>query len=432
MIERYTRPEMGEVWSLENRFQKMLEVEKAVAFVQGQQNIIPQKAAQDIQKRARFSLKRIQKIEERTRHDVVAFVQNVSESLGASGRYVHYGLTSSDVLDTAFSLQVKEAKKVLHKAVGAFQKNLLFQIRKHKGTLCAGRTHGMHAEPTTFGYKLSGYYMELQRNKERLEKAFRQMAVGKLSGAVGSYSFMTPEMERKICRRLKLNTEDIATQVIPRDRHCEMLGALCFIGLMLERLALELRHLQRTEVAEAFEGFSKGQTGSSAMPHKKNPISAENISGLARLLKSYFIASQDNVTLWHERDISHSSVERVSFPDAFILCDYALARMSEVLSCLQVKPLRMKQNMELSRGQIFTSHLLISLIKKGLSRKEAYELLQSLSHDLKEGEHLRDRLLKHKKTQKILTKKQWDHLFSGEPYKKNIEKMIQKKVLCGR
>ncbi len=432
MIDRYTTEKMGRVWTLENKFQKMLQVEQAVAFVQSSCGMISKKAAQDICKTKKISVKKILEVEKKTHHDVTAFVQSVAETLGSSGDYFHYGLTSSDVLDTGLSLQVREAGEVLKRSLKELEKNLISQIRRHKKTLCVGRTHGCHAEPTTFGYKLSGYFAELQRSKGRFERALLQMQVGKFSGAVGAYSLITPSLEKKICSYLKLKCETIATQVIPRDRHCELLGSLCFLGLFLERLSVELRHLQRTEVGEVSEKFSKGQTGSSAMPHKKNPISAENLSGTARLLRSYFLASQENLALWHERDISHSCVERVSFPDSFILCDYAVNRMSNLLTHLEVNSSRMLENMELSQGQVFTSYLLMVLIKKGWSRNKAYKLLQSTSHRLKACENLKEKLYEDENIKQSFKKKEWNDIFSGKYHIKDLTKVIEKRILCGR
>ncbi len=428
MIARYTRPEMGELWTQEARFQCLLEVEVAVAEAQSELGIIPKKAAQDIKKKARFSIPRIEEIEKTTRHDVIAFVSNMAENVGPMGRYIHYGMTSSDVLDTALALQIKKAGPILKKSFQALEKSLLKKISDHKETMCAGRTHGMHAEATTFGLKLGGYLAEVRRSWKRLERALYQAEFGKLSGAVGTYSTQSPEVEKRVCKKLGLKVETIATQVIPRDRHAEVMWALAMVGAALERLSVELRHLQRTEVGEVIEGFQKGQKGSSAMPHKKNPISAENLTGVARILRGYLSASMENIALWHERDISHSSVERVIFPDAFIICDYALDRMSRLIDGLFVDSERMKKNMDLSQGQLFSSQVLLALIEeKGASREEAYAQVQSLCHGLKPGEHLRDVLL----DQKILEKKRVEQIFSGKTLKKGIEENL-KRLNAGR
>ena len=425
MIARYTRKPMAEIWDLETKFQCMLDVEVTVAEVQAELSMIPKKAAQDIRKFSKFSVKRIEAIEKTTRHDVIAFVTNVAENVGANGRFVHYGLTSSDVLDTAMSLQIRKASQVLLPSLKRLEAALKKQIQLHKKTLCAGRTHGMHAEPTSFGMKLCGFYAELERNKKRFLQAIEQMQICKLSGAVGTYSAQSPQVERKVALKLKLKTETIATQVVPLYRHAEMMLSLALMGAGLERLSVELRHLQRTEVGEVLEGFKKGQKGSSAMPHKKNPISGENITGAARMLRAYAQASLENIALWHERDISHSSVERVFIPDAFILCDYALDRMGEVIENLVVDKDRMLQNMELSQGQLFSSHVLLALVKKGLSREEAYKHVQRVSHTLGAKENLKDQLLGDSEVGQLLTKKQLEDIFSGKTHIAQIEKNIE-------
>ena len=426
MIDRYTRPEMGNVWSLESRFEKMLEVEKAVAATQAELGIIPKAAALSIMQKSKFNLGRILEIEKKTKHDVIAFVTNVAESVGKDGAYVHFGMTSSDVLDTALSLQIITAQGVLLKSINKLREALINQAKKHKGTLCAGRTHGIHAEPTSFGLKLLGFVMELDRNILRIKSAISNVSIAKLSGAVGTYSSQPPEVEHLVAEKLHLKTEAVATQVIPRDRHAEVINSLAILVSGFERLAIEFRHLQRTEVAEVIEGFGKGQKGSSAMPHKKNPISAENITGLARLLRSYASASLENIALWHERDISHSSVERVIFPDAFILADYASDRMANLVSGLDIDAEKMRENMEISQGQLFSSHLLLALVKQGLSREDAYKLVQLSAHKLKRGEHLRDKVSCDKKITKYLTKKVIYEIFSGVSHKKAIESQVKK------
>lgn len=426
MIERYTRPEMGLLWHADHRFGKMMEVEIAVAQVQAQLGIIPKGAAKTIAQKARFNVKRISEIEKETKHDVIAFVSNLAESVGPQGKYIHYGLTSSDVLDTAFSLQIREAGTVLMKSIVALEKSLRSLVNKHAETLCAGRTHGMFAEPTTFGFKMAGFLAETERNKKRVKAALDNMMICKLSGAVGTYSSQPAKVETLVAKKLRLKPETIATQVIPRDRHAEMLNALAILGTGLERLAVELRHLQRSDVAEVTEGFTKGQKGSSAMPHKKNPISAENITGLSRLLRGYAIAGLENVALWHERDISHSSVERVVFPDAFIVADYALNRMSILLDGLDVNKKRMLENIESSQGQIFSSHVLLALIQKGMIREEAYALVQRLCHSLGYGEHLKDKLIVDDQVRSLLKPKEIEEIFTGKKHKKSIKDIIKR------
>lgn len=426
MIERYTRPEMGLLWHADQRFGKMMEVEIAVAQVQARLGIIPKGAAKVIAQKARFSVKRISEIERETKHDVIAFVSNLAENVGPQGRFIHYGLTSSDVLDTAFSLQVREAGAVLMGSIVALEKALKNLVKKHAETLCAGRTHGMFAEPTTFGFKMAGFLAETQRNKKRVKAALDNMMICKLSGAVGTYSSQPIKVEALVAKELGLKPETIATQVIPRDRHGEMLNSLALLGAGLERLAVELRHLQRSDVAEVTEGFTKGQKGSSAMPHKKNPISAENITGLSRLLRGYALSALENVALWHERDISHSSVERVIFPDAFIVADYALNRMTILLEGLEVDKKRMLENINSSQGQIFSSHVLLSLVQKGMRREEAYALVQRLCHSLGYGEHLKDKLMVEDQVRDLLKPKEIEEIFTGKKHKKSIKDIIKR------
>ncbi|WP_413570644.1 adenylosuccinate lyase [Bdellovibrio sp. HCB117] len=426
MIERYTRPEMGLLWHADHRFGKMMEVEIAVAEVQAQMGIIPKVAAKSIAQKSRFNVKRISEIEKETKHDVIAFVSNLAENVGPHGKYIHYGMTSSDVLDTAFSLQIREAGVVLMNSITTLEKSLKSLVKKHAETLCAGRTHGMFAEPTTFGYKMAGFLAETERNKKRVKAALDNMMICKLSGAVGTYSSQPAKVEAAVAKKLRLKPETIATQVIPRDRHAEMLNALALLGTGLERLAVELRHLQRSDVGEVTEGFTKGQKGSSAMPHKKNPISAENITGLSRLLRGYAIAGLENVALWHERDISHSSVERVVFPDAFIVADYVLNRMSILLDGLEVNKKRMLENIDSSQGQLFSSHVLLALVAKGMIREEAYALVQRLCHSMGYGEHLRDKLLVDDQVRALLKPKEIDEIFTGKKHKKSIKDIIKR------
>jgi adenylosuccinate lyase len=426
VIERYTRPEMGAIWEQENKFAKMLQVEVAVAKVQASLKIIPRVAATQIAAKGKFSIPRILEIEKQTKHDVIAFVSNVAENVGEYGRFVHFGLTSSDVLDTAFSLQVGEAGEVLFQTLDELQRAFKNLIRQHIDTLCAGRTHGMFAEPTTFGLKMAGFLAELDRHRVRLERALQQMAIAKLSGAVGTYASQSPIVEAKVAKLLKLIPETVATQVVPRDRHAEVMTALALLGAGLERWAVEFRHLQRSEVGEVVEGFSKGQKGSSAMPHKKNPISAENITGCARLLRGYALAALEDVALWHERDISHSSVERVIFPDAFIIADYAVHRMSELVRGLKVDKKRMQQNMDLSQGQLFSSQVLLALVEKGLDRELAYAHVQRLCHSLGEGEHLRDKILQDPELKRLLKSKEVSDIFKGIKNKKSIHQIVRR------
>tara|TARA_B100001248_G_scaffold262672_1_gene260740 strand:+ start:10794 stop:12083 length:1290 start_codon:yes stop_codon:yes gene_type:complete len=426
MIERYKNPEMARHWEEEARWSALLTIEKTVAEAQAKFKIIPQAAASAIQRKAKYDIEGIKKIEAKTKHDVIAFVSNVASYVGDYGRYVHYGMTSSDVLDSATSLQIQNASEELYKALDILDKAFLKLIRQHKKTLCSGRTHGMHAEPTTFGYKMAGFYQEFLRNQERLEMALDQCQVIKLSGAVGTYSFQSEKVEKYVAKKLDMQTEMVATQVVPRDRHAELILAFALYAAGLDRLAIELRHLQRTEVGEVVEGFAKGQKGSSAMPHKKNPISAENISGLCRVLKSYSHIALENVSLWHERDISHSSTERIMLPDAFELIHYVTLRMARLLNCLQVNKERMLDNMKLSGGSLFSSHVLLALIEKAKwSREEAYQKVQALSHSLKPGQNLADALLKDREIKAVLTKKDVKDIFSGKRHIETIQKRLE-------
>lgn len=430
MIERYKLEEMSEIWKPESRFHFMLKVEQAVAQAQGELGIIPKKSAKAIVQKAKFSYKNLLKRELITKHDVTAFVDETAHHLGLDGTYFHYGLTSSDVLDTALSLQIKESAQVLEKSFKSLKKTLKALVQKHKTDLCAGRSHGILAEPTSFGFKLLGHLAELTRAETSFKQAVDFCLVGKLSGAVGTYSNLSPQVEEKVCKKYSLQPETLATQVVPRDRLARLMFSLSLLGVFIERLALELRHLQRTEVAEVVEAFSKGQTGSSAMPHKKNPISAENLTGLSRLLRSYVLPALENCPLWHERDISHSSVERVILPDAFILSHYALNRLEQLLKFLKVNKDTMKQNMEASQGLLYSSQVLNALVQKGLSRKQAYPLVQKISQNLKNKEHFKTCLQKNAEVKKYLNAKDLDEIFSGKKSKasllKHLEKTLQK------
>lgn len=427
MIERYSLKEMSSVWSLESRFAFMLKVEQAVAQAQGEMGIIPKKAAQAINsQRAKFSVKGILKREQSTKHDVTAFVDEVAHSLGTDGAFVHYGLTSSDVLDTALGLQLKQSSKVLNKSIETLTITLKKIVQTHKNTLCCGRTHGIQAEPTTFGFKMLGHLVELKRAEHSFQKASEMAFIGKLSGAVGTYASLSPQVENKVCKILKLQPETLATQVVPRDRLARVIFSLSLIGACLERLSVELRHLQRTEVSEVTEGFGKKQTGSSAMPHKKNPISAENMTGLSRLLRSYVQPSLENISLWHERDISHSSVERVILPDAFTLAHYMLYRMDGLLKKLEVNKDKMKDNLWLSGGLVFSSQVLNALVVKGLPRQKAYPLVQSISHKMKKTEDFKSLLQQNTEIKKILTPQELNDVFSGKKHLKSVSQHINK------
>ncbi len=382
MIERYTRPAMGRIWKEENKYRCWLKVEAAASMVLADDGVIPKAAAEAIATRASFSVDRIHAIEAEVKHDVIAFTTAVAESLKEQGldaesRWLHYGLTSNDIVDTAQALQVKEASELIRTELAALSEVLKRRALEFKHTPTIGRTHGIHAEPTTFGLKLLNWYAEMERNRARFDAAAEDMRVGKLSGAVGTFGHLSPEHEEQICARLGLKPAPVATQVIQRDRHAAYISTLAIIGSTLDKIAIEVRHLQRTEVREAQEYFSEKQKGSSAMPHKKNPITSEQISGLARVLRGNAQAAFENVALWHERDISHSSVERVIFPDSTILVDYLLAKTTDLIDRLLVYPERMKKNLESTGGLIFSGQLLLDLAEAGMLREEAYRLVQS-------------------------------------------------------
>ncbi len=377
VIERYTRPEMGAIWTEEAQFQAWLDVELAACDAWSQATgIIPAEDVEALYANASFNITRIHAIEEATRHDVVAFTRAVSETLGDERKWIHYGLTSSDVVDTALSLRILRANELLRAGLSRLADVLAAKAREHKTTLMVGRTHGVHAEPTTFGLKMALFYAEVQRDIERFEAAAEGIRVGKLSGAVGTFAHIPPEVERLTCEKLGLKPAPISTQILQRDRHAHYMATLALIGATIEKIAVEIRHLQRSEVLEAEESFGKGQKGSSAMPHKRNPIGSENLTGMARLLRGYMVSAYENMALWHERDISHSSVERVIFPDATIVLDYALDRIARIIENLAVYPERMLENLERTYGLVYSQRLLLMLIEAGLNREEAYDLVQ--------------------------------------------------------
>jgi adenylosuccinate lyase len=376
LIARYTRPQMGHIWSDENKYRMWLAVETAASETLAEDGIVPAEAAKAIRERGDFSVARIQEIEAEVKHDVIAFTTAVAEKIGPESRWLHYGLTSNDVVDTAQALQIKAASAILREDLLALIEVLKKRAIEFKHTPTIGRTHGIHAEPTTFGLKLLNWYAEMRRNLERFDAAAEQIRVGKLSGAVGTFGHLSPKHEERICEKLGLTPAPVATQVIQRDRHAHYISTLAIITATLDKIATEIRHLQRTEVREAEEFFSEKQKGSSAMPHKRNPITSEQISGLARVVRSNAQASYENVALWHERDISHSSVERVIFPDSTILTDYLLAKTTNLIEKLLVYPKRMLKNLESTGGLIFSGQLLLDLAEAGMLREDAYRLVQ--------------------------------------------------------
>ena len=394
MIARYTRPEMGRIWSEENKFRQWLAVELAATEVLSEAGLVPKDAAEVIRRKADFDLERIRAIEAEVKHDVIAFTTAVAEKIGPESRWVHYGLTSNDVVDTAQALQIKAASALLLDGLRRLRDVLQRRAFEFQHTAMVGRTHGVHAEPITFGLVLANFYAEVVRDLERFERAAEEMRVGKFSGAVGNCAHLEPEYEEQICRRLGLKVAPITTQVIQRDRHANYVATLAIVASTLDKIALEIRHLQRTEVREAEEYFSEKQKGSSAMPHKRNPITCEQICGLARVVRGNAQAAFENVALWHERDISHSSVERVILPDSTILVDYLLAKTTDLIDRLLVYPARMKANLDSTGGLIFSGQLLLDLVEHGVTREDAYRLVQSHAmRAWKEGLNFREQVL---------------------------------------
>jgi adenylosuccinate lyase len=379
MIERYSTKEMKAIWSEQRKYEQWLAVEIAALAGLVRVGLAPEEALKIVKEKAKFSVERTHEIEEEVKHDVIAFLTNVAEHVGPLSRFIHRGMTSSDVLDTAFALQIREACDQILTRLEEACRVLEKRAKEFKHTPCIGRSHGIHAEPVTFGLKLAGAFAELRRHRTRLLAARASASVGKIAGPVGTYAGIPPEVEASVMAELGLTAETVATQIVARDRHAEVLAALAGLASSIERTAVEIRHLQRTEVGEAREGFSKGQKGSSAMPHKRNPILSENLSGLARLVRSYAQVGFENVPLWHERDISHSAAERVAFPDAFIACDFMLLRFTRLIEGLEVFPEKMRENLELSRGTVFSGHLLLLLTDKGMAREDAYRLVQELA-----------------------------------------------------
>jgi len=427
MIARYTGPEMGRLWDLENKYQKWLDVEIAVCEAWAELGEIPRDELKVIRRKASFDIRKIDEIEKVVKHDVIAFLTSVAQSLGPESRFIHKGLTSSDILDTALALLMREASDIIIGDIRDLMGVMKKQAYKYKEIPMIGRSHGVHAEPMTFGLKFALWYEDMKRNLERMEKAKRVISVGKLSGAVGTFSNIPPAVEEKVCKRLGLKPEAVATQVVQRDRHAEYLLTLALIAASVEKIALEIRHLQRSEVLEAEEPFMAGQKGSSAMPHKRNPIGCENLTGLARLVRSNAMAALENIALWHERDISHSSVERVIIPDSSILADYMLARLRGILDRLQVYPKKMKENMAKSYGLFNSQRVMLALIDKGLSREYAYGVVQNTAMKSWETEsQFRTLLLKDKEIRKYLNKKEIENIFDLKYYLKNVNYIFKR------
>jgi adenylosuccinate lyase len=421
MVERYTLPEMGNIWSEENKYK--------ICEAQADLGLIPKKDVEEIRAKANFDLKRILEIEEVTKHDIIAFLTNVEEYVGESSRYIHLGMTSSDVLDTCLAVQIKQAGEILLADMERLTEVLAAKAKEHKYTVCVGRSHGIHAEAMTFGLKLANWYDESKRNIERLKHALNDCSVGMISGAVGTYEHLSPEVENYVCKKLGLKAVNVSTQVIQRDSHAYFISTLAVVASLLEKIGMEIRHLQRTEVREAEEFFSKGQKGSSAMPHKRNPISSENICGQARIIRSNSIAALENNALWHERDISHSSVERVIFPDTTISLDYILNRTIKLIDKLIVYPERMIENLNLTHGLIHSQKILLELAKKGLKRQDAYIIVQRCAmRTWDEQKPFIESLKNDADIQKHFTNKELEDLFSYKKIFESVDYIFNK---CG-
>lgn len=430
MIKRYTRVELENIWSEENKYSVWLVVEIAVVEALSELGQVPKDALRKIKEKAKFNIKRIEELDEEVHHDVIAFLTCVSENIGPEGRFLHLGMTSSDLIDTSLAIQLKQAGEEILKGLDTLLSTLKKKALEHKKTICIGRTHGVYAEPTTFGLKLLGFWDDLNRAKGRFKDAISEISVGMISGAVGTYANVDPKVEEIVCKKLGLKAVLISTQVISRERHAHYLSELAIIASVIEKIATEFRHLQRTEVLEVEEPFYEGQKGSSAMPHKRNPWRLENLCGLARLVRSYSIASLENIPLWHERDISHSSVERVILPDATILVDFMLHRMNEVIDGLNVYPENMRQNMLKGGGVIFSGSVLLRLVEAGLVREEAYKLVQRNSREawnIKNGD-FKKKLLADKEVLKHLKAEEIEECFNPEGHLRNID-LVFKKVL---
>jgi len=423
MIDRYTLPEMGKIWSDQFKYETWLKIEILATEARVGTGEVPEEDLASIKERASFSVERINEIELTTQHDVIAFLTNVNENVGPASRHLHYGMTSSDVLDTALSVQIKEASRIILEKIDVLTDALKTRAVEHKNTLCIGRTHGIHAEVTTMGLKFAQWYDEMRRNRARFVKAIDEISTGQISGAVGTFDHLSPFVEEFVCEKLGLRPEPVSTQVIQRDRHAFYLSVLGIIGGTLEKIATEIRHLQKTEVLEAEEYFGKGQKGSSAMPHKRNPIICERITGMARLMRSYVSPAIENIALWHERDISHSSVERVVFPDATILIDYMLQKSIDLITKLIIYPENMMRNIHLTRGLIYSQKVLLALTESGMSREESYAAVQDAAMRVWRDTslNLRDELLKNEKVVQNIDPKRFETIFDLTNSMRNID-----------
>jgi len=434
MIPRYTRPEMAAIWTEEAKFQLWLDIEILALEQFVKDGLAPASALDAVREKATFSVERILEIEKEVKHDVIAFLMNVAESAGDDARYLHLGMTSSDVLDTTLSVQLSRASKLILQGIDTLLESVKKQAMKHKTTVCIGRSHGIHAEPTTFGLKLAVWYDELKRHRVRMEAATEDIRVGAISGAVGTFAHFSPRVEEHVCQSLGLKPAPASTQIIQRDRHAAFFTTIANLGNTLEKICVEIRHLQRSEVREVEEFFSPGQKGSSAMPHKRNPILSENVSGLARLLRSWAYASMENVALWHERDISHSSVERVIAPDATVTIDFMLARTNSIIDNLLVYPENMRRNLERTRGLYTSGGLLVALTRKGLSRNDAYRLIQkhamevweSVGNEDSKAQSFPDKVRGDKKITELLSEKELDELLALETHCAHVDEIFKR------
>jgi len=429
MISRYNRPKIEAVWSNENKFRIWTEIECLIAEQLSNLGIIPKEAAKDIRKNAKFNVDEINEIEKETKHDVIAYINNVSNYIGENSKYFHHGVTSSDIIDTSFSIQLKQSSEIIIEQL----KELIAELKKkssdHKKTIMIGRSHGVHAEPITFGLKMASFYLEFKRNLKRLESALEDVSICAISGPVGTYNSIDPSVEQYVAKKLNLRSEDISTQVIPRDRHAHFFSTLGIIASSIERIAIEIRHLQRTEILEVEEFFNKGQKGSSSMPHKRNPVLSENLTGIARYIRSAVIPSMENVALWHERDISHSSVERIFSPDITIATDFALARLTDVIKNLIVYPNNMLKNIHQLGSLHKSQNILLALTQKGLSREKAYRIVQSSAmKSLKSKEKFEDIILLNDEIKNHLTKEDLNKILYNDNGIANIEWIYKNKL----
>jgi adenylosuccinate lyase len=432
MIARYTLPEMGKIWEDEFKFSTWLRIEILACEARAEMGEIPIEDLKAIKENSKFEVKRILEIEETTKHDVIAFLTNVAEYVGSASRHIHYGMTSSDILDTTLAYQMKTSGELLLKQLNELKDVLKTRAIEHKETICIGRSHGIHAEPTTMGLKFALWYEETKRNIKRLKSAIETISVGQISGAIGTFDHLSPKVEEYVCGKMNLMPASVSTQVIQRDRHAEFMSTLAVIGATLEKISVEIRHLQRTEVLEAEEYFSKGQKGSSAMPHKRNPVISERITGLARILRANSIAALENVALWHERDISHSSVERIIIPDSCIILHYALDLMIKLIKELIVYPENMKKNLNLTRGLVFSQKVLLKLIDKGVSREDAYRIVQAAAMEVwtNKDKFLKEELKKSREVMEHFNEDELNEIFNTVKILNNVDYIFQRSIFA--